>query len=92
MPGHPPNHMVPKTKRLSKVRNLPQTKRRVFVQISEGGFNYCVYLNYEVEKNLLHTIITSLLKKMLFLNPGAKIMKFNTQIILLGSVLTPHYH
>lgn len=30
-PGHPPNHMVTKTTRLSKDRNVLKTKRGVFV-------------------------------------------------------------
>lgn len=52
VPGHPPNHMVKKTTRLSKDRNLFQTKGEVFVWIWVGGFNYWMCMNEEVQNNL----------------------------------------
>lgn len=51
VPGHPPNHMVKKTTRLSKDRNILQTKGEVFVWIWVGGFNYWTCMNEEVKNN-----------------------------------------
>lgn len=44
-PGHPLNHMLRKTTRLSEDRNLVRTKTEVFVDIWLGGFNYWMCMN-----------------------------------------------
>lgn len=62
VPGHPPNHMVKKTTRLSTDRNLLHTKREVFVRKWVGGSNYWMCMNEGVQKNLGYSVCICLQK------------------------------
>ncbi len=65
-PGHPPNHMVGKTTRLSEDRNLLQTKRGVFVWIWVGRFNYWMCMNEGVQEIRPRTVSSRLQKSWCF--------------------------
>lgn len=44
-PGHQLNHMVKKTTKPSKDKDLLETKGEVFVGVWVGGFNYWIYVS-----------------------------------------------